>query len=87
MRRCNTWLAVMACWLAMAPVAKGQSVLNRMLYDRSKDEATQKAAENGKKISSGSIFESELKNVETFAKLEIDSIFSGRRARFATMWP
>ncbi len=58
--------------LVVTAAASGQR-----LYDKSRDEAAQKAAEAGKTLSTGTIFEKELKNLDTLAKLEADSLFSG----------
>jgi hypothetical protein len=63
-------LVCAVCWL---PIAQAQGV---RLYDRSRDEAAQKALEASKKVANGSIFEAELKNLDTFAKLEFDSTFA-----------
>lgn len=67
-----TWgIFVAALWISAAPA----QVIR--LHDRAKDEAAQKAAEAAKKVASGSLFDAELKNLDIFAKLEIDSMFEG----------
>lgn len=58
--------------LVFCAIASGQR-----LYNKPRDEAAQKAAEAGKALGNSTIFEKELKNLDTLAKLEADSLFSG----------
>lgn len=63
--------------LCCAGITFAQGIRNHRLYDRSRDQAAQQAAEAAKRISSGSLFEKELKNLDALSKLEIDSAFQG----------
>lgn len=72
-----TILKATALSLCCAGITFAQGIRNHRLYDRSKDQAAQQAAEAAKRISSGSLFEKELKNLDALSKLEIDSMFQG----------
>jgi hypothetical protein len=47
------------------------------IHDATRDESAQKAAEAAKKIGNSSLFQKELANLDSLAKLEIDSVFRG----------
>ena len=68
---------ILATCLLPGSVANAQGLRSVRLHDSARDEAAAKAAESAAKLLSGSVFETELKNLEVVGKLQMDSIFAG----------
>jgi len=64
----------MRLWLVVVCLAcAGEANAQRLFHDKDRDAVAQKAAEAAKQVTSGTLFETMLRNVDVQAKLEIDT--------------